>query len=91
MMEVVSKEHLFAMYNSNGSWLFWVYLNPSVDVYDKASVLGPTLSNNYKDCMRLPYYSFRSMTLKSKDCDAHVILRKRRGLHDSMLLSNFIQ
>lgn len=72
--------------------MFWVYLNPSTAGYDKKSVLGPALANNYRDCVQLPYHSFRSMmTLGSKDCDSNVILRKRRGLHDAMLLNNFIQ
>jgi len=88
-IEMVSAEQLSALHSLPG--MFWVYLNPSAFGYDKKSVLGPALTSNYRDCVRLPYYSFRSMTLKSKDCDSNVIIRKRRGLHDAMLLNNFIQ
>ena len=90
-IEMVSAEQLSALRSLPGRRMFWVYLNPSAGSYDKASVLGPALANNYRDCVRLPYYSFRSMALGSKDCDSNVILRKRRGLHDAMLLNNFIQ
>lgn len=90
-IEMVSAEQLSALRSLPERRMFWVYLNPSAGSYDKASVLGPALTNNYRDCVRLPYYSFRSMTLGSKDCDSNVILRKRRGLHDAMLLNNFIQ
>ena len=88
-IEMVSAEQLSALHSLPG--MFWVYLNPSSFGYDKKSVLGPALASNYRDCVRLPYHSFRSMTLKSKDCDSNVIIRKRRGLHDAMLLNNFIQ
>jgi len=88
-IEVVSAEQLSALQSLSG--MFWVYLNPSIGSYDKASVLGPALVSNYRDCVRLPYYAFRWRTLGSKDCDSNVILRKRTGLHDAMLLNNFIQ
>lgn len=88
-IEMISAEQLSALQSLPG--MFWVYLNPSAFGYDKKSVLGPTLASNYRDCVQLPYYSFRSMTLRSKDCDSNVIIRKRRGLHDAMLLNNFIQ